>query len=80
MDGLTRAYASRLAKEGVTVNAVAPALIHTDMTSDPEELRKKIPMGRLGRADEVAQAVVFLVGNDYTTGQTVHVNGGLYYR
>jgi 3-oxoacyl-[acyl-carrier protein] reductase len=80
MDGLTRAYASRLVKEGVTVNAVAPALIHTDMTSDPEELRKRIPMGRLGRADEVAQAVAFLVGNDYTTGQTVHVNGGLYYR
>jgi 3-oxoacyl-[acyl-carrier protein] reductase len=80
MEGLTRAYASRLVREGITVNAVAPALIETDMTSDPEALRKRIPLGRLGRAEEVAQAVVFVVGNEYVTGQTVHVNGGLYYR
>ena len=50
------------------------------MTSDPEALSKRIPLGRLGRTEEVAQAVVFLVGNEYVTGQTIHVNGGLYYR
>jgi 3-oxoacyl-[acyl-carrier protein] reductase len=80
VEGLTRAYASRLVKEGITVNTVAPALIETDMISDSEALRKRIPMGRLGRAEEVARAVVFLATTEYSTGQTVHVNGGLYYR
>lgn len=80
VEGLTRAYASRLVKEGITVNAVAPALIETDMIADSEALRKRIPMGRLGRAEEVAQAVVFLATTAYSTGQTVHLNGGLYYR
>ncbi len=84
IEGLTRAYASRLVKEGITVNAVAPALIETDMmtkgAAGREDRRKLIPVGRLGRPEEVAEAVVFLAGNEYMTGQTVHVNGGLYFR
>ncbi len=80
MEGLTRAYASRLVKEGITVNAVAPALIKTDMSRDLEARKKLIPVGRLGQVEEVAEAVVFLAGNAYTTGQTLHLNGGLYFR
>ena len=80
MEGLTRAYASRLVKEGITVNAVAPALIKTDRTQDVEGKTKLIPMGRLGQTDEVAEAVVFVAENAYMTGQTLHLNGGLYFR
>ena len=79
IEGLTRAYASRLVKEGITVNAVAPALIRVERTKDVEAKEKLIPMGRLGRAEEVAEAVVLLAGNAYTTGQTLHLNGGLYF-
>jgi 3-oxoacyl-[acyl-carrier protein] reductase len=79
MEGLTRAYATRLVKEGITVNSVAPALILTDMSHDIEGLRKRIPLGRMGRAEEVAEAVVFAVSNEYMTGQTIHLNGGLYF-
>jgi len=80
IEGLTRAYASRLVKEGITVNAVAPSLIETDMIPDAESRRKHIPLGRLGRTDEVAEAVIFLAGNAYITGQTIYLNGGLYFR
>lgn len=80
VEGLTRAYAARLVKEGITVNAVAPAVIQTDMMPDAESRRKLIPLGRLGRTDEVAEAVIFLAGNGYMTGQTIHLNGGLYFR
>lgn len=80
IEGLTRAYASRLVKEGITVNAVAPSLIATDMIPDAESRRKHIPLGRLGRTDEVAEAVIFLAGNAYITGQTIYLNGGLYFR
>ncbi len=79
IEGLTRAYASRLVKEGITVNAVAPTLIDTDMTSDREDSRRRIPLGRLGQPDEVADAVVFLAQNEYMTGQTLHLNGGLFF-
>jgi len=79
IEALTRAYAQRVVKEGITVNNVAPALIATDMARDPENLRKRIPMDRLGRPEEVAEAVVFLLKNDFMTGQTIHVNGGLYF-
>lgn len=80
VEGLTRAYASRLVKEGITVNAVAPSLIETDMMPDVESRRKLIPLGRLGRPDEVAEAVIFLAGNGYMTGQTIYLNGGMYFR
>ncbi len=78
MEGLTRGYATRLAKEGVTVNAVAPSLVETDMTSDwARDRASAIPVGRLGTSEEVAQAVLMVLGNAYMTGQTVAVNGGL---
>src|SRR6267378_3675738 len=77
MEGLTRGYAARLVKEGITVNAVAPSLIETDMMRGRSDLARNIPLGRLGRADEVAQAVLMVLGNDYMTGQTVMLNGGM---
>ncbi len=80
VEGLTRAYASRLVKEGITVAAVAPSLIATDMIPDEESRRKQIPLGRLGRAEEVAEAVIFLAGNEYATGQVIALNGGMYFR
>ncbi len=80
LEGLTRAYAAQLVKEGVTVNAVAPSLIETDMIRGLEIKKERLPMGRLGRPEEVAEAVVFLAGNAYTTGQTVFLNGGRYFR
>ncbi|MBM4331636.1 MAG: 3-oxoacyl-ACP reductase FabG [Deltaproteobacteria bacterium] len=80
IEGLTRAYASRLVKEGITVTAVAPSLIATDMIPDEEGRRKQVPLGRLGRVDEVAEAVIFLAGNEYATGQVIALNGGMYFR
>lgn len=80
VEGLTRAYASRLIKEGITVNAVAPSLIATDMVEDTEKRRNVIPLGRLGRPEEVAEAVVFLANNEYITGQVIALNGGMYFR
>jgi 3-oxoacyl-[acyl-carrier protein] reductase len=77
IEGLTRGYAARLVKEGITVNAVAPSLIETDMMRGQENLVSRIPLGRFGKADEVAQAVMMLVDNDYMTGQTVAMSGGM---
>jgi 3-oxoacyl-[acyl-carrier protein] reductase len=77
MEGLTRGYAARLVKDGITVNAVAPSLIETDMMRGRPELAQRIPLGRLGQADEGAQAVMMLVGNAYMTGQTVAMSGGM---
>jgi 3-oxoacyl-[acyl-carrier protein] reductase len=79
MEGLTRGYAARLVKEGITVNAVAPSLIETDMIPAPAEAAAKVPLGRLGFPDEVAQAVLMVIGNAYMTGQTVPVNGGMHF-
>jgi 3-oxoacyl-[acyl-carrier protein] reductase len=79
IEGLTRAYAARLVKEGITVNAVAPSIIETDMLRGRKDLAKRIPMGRMGQAEEVAQAVVFASCNAYMTGQTILLNGGLYF-
>jgi 3-oxoacyl-[acyl-carrier protein] reductase len=77
MEGLTRGYAARLVKDGITVNAVAPSLIDTDMMSARrEDYEKRIPLGRMGTPDEVAQAVLMVLGNPYMTGQTVQLNGG----
>ncbi len=77
MEGLTRGYAARLVKEGITVNAVAPSLIETDMMRGRSELATRIPLGRMGQPDEVAQAVLMVLGNDYMTGQTIMLNGGM---
>jgi len=78
MEGLTRGYAARVVKDGVTVNAVAPSLIETDMVraglaSSPD----RIPLGRFGTAEECAQAVMMVIGNAYMTGQTVALSGGM---
>jgi 3-oxoacyl-[acyl-carrier protein] reductase len=77
VEGLTRGYAARLVKEGITVNAVAPSLIETDMMKGQEKLVSRIPLGRFGKADEVAKAVMLLVDNPYMTGQTIAMSGGM---
>jgi 3-oxoacyl-[acyl-carrier protein] reductase len=77
MEGLTRGYAARLVKEGVTVNAVAPSLIETDMMKGQDSLVGRIPLGRMGKPEEVATAVMMLIGNTYMTGQTVAMSGGM---
>ena len=80
MLGLMRSYAALLVKEGITANAVAPALIDTDMIrKDLTVDSSKIPLGRFGTVSEVAQVVVTLAKNGYVTGQTFNVNGGWYF-
>jgi 3-oxoacyl-[acyl-carrier protein] reductase len=80
MEGLTRGYAARLVRHGVTVNAVAPSLIDTEMiASQRAESAARVPLGRLGTSEEVAAAVVMVASNAYMTGQTVQVNGGLHF-
>jgi 3-oxoacyl-[acyl-carrier protein] reductase len=77
--GLTHSYACLLAKEGVTANAIAPALIVTEMlTSNPRAHSDHIPVGRFGTVEEVAEVAVMLARNGYITGQTINVNGGWY--
>ena len=83
--GLTRALARELASRNITVNAVAPGFIDTDMTKalseeHRAELAAQIPLGRLGESEDVAQAVLFLASDaaSYVTGVTLHVNGGMY--
>lgn len=79
LHGLTHSYAALLAKEGITVNTLAPALIETEMvTSNPRATPALIPVGRFGRVQEVADVVVMLAGNPYITGQTININGGWY--
>jgi 3-oxoacyl-[acyl-carrier protein] reductase len=78
MEGLTRGYAARLVAQGITVNAVAPSLIETDMVrSGLATSPARIPLGRFGSSEEVAQVVLMLVGNAYMTGQTVALSGGM---
>jgi 3-oxoacyl-[acyl-carrier protein] reductase len=77
--GLTHSYAALLAGDGVTANAIAPALIATEMvTGNPRARADLIPMGRFGTVDEVASVAVVLATNGYITGQTISVNGGWY--
>jgi 3-oxoacyl-[acyl-carrier protein] reductase len=81
--GLAHSLAARLARHGVTVNAVAPGLIETDMTADDPRVADPDlinPAGRLGRAEEVADAVAMVAENGFITGQTISVDGGLYPR
>lgn len=85
MEGFSRALAQEIASRNITVNCVAPGFIDTDMTSGlPEEhkaaLTSRIPMSRLGQPEEIAAVVGFLAsqGGGYVTGETIHVNGGMY--
>jgi 3-oxoacyl-[acyl-carrier protein] reductase len=78
MEGMTRGYAARLVKQGITVNAVAPSLIDTDMVkSGLASSAARIPLGRFGTSEEVAQVVMMLIGNEYMTGQTIALSGGM---
>jgi 3-oxoacyl-[acyl-carrier protein] reductase len=75
----TKSYARLLAKEGITVNAIAPALIGTEMVvSNPHVKPDIVPVGRFGSVEECADVAVLLASNGYITGQTIAVNGGLY--
>lgn len=77
--GLMHGYASQLAPEGITANAIAPALVETAMIAgNPAISPGRIPLGRFGRPEEVAEVAVMLAGNGYVTGQTINVNGGWY--
>ena len=85
VEALSRSLAQELGSRGITVNAVAPGFIATQMTEDlgdevREGLLARIPLGRLGSVEDVAHAVRFLASDDagYLTGQVIHVNGGLY--
>ena len=83
--GFTKSLAREVGVRGITVNAIAPGFIKTDMTDKLSEdqkvaLASQIPMARLGTVDEIAQSVLFLAseGGSYITAQTLHVNGGMY--
>jgi 3-oxoacyl-[acyl-carrier protein] reductase len=83
--GLAKAVAKELASRGITVNAVAPGYIETDMTASLAEKAKEamvamIPLGRAGKSEDVAAVVAFLASDEagYITGQVIHVSGGMY--
>lgn len=79
LEGLTRGYASRTAKDGITVNAIAPGPTDTEMGAPLKAggVEARIPVGRMGQAEDVAQATIMVIGNEFMTGQTIAVNGGL---
>jgi 3-oxoacyl-[acyl-carrier protein] reductase len=77
--GMTHSYAARLAKTGITANAIAPALIETEMVTDGLKASpERIPLGRFGTLEEAGETALFLVRNGFVTGQTINLNGGLY--
>lgn len=85
LEGMTRSLAHELSKRGITVNAIAPGFISTDMTDELNDeqraaMLEKIPAGRMGRVEDIAHSVAFLASDEaeYITGQTLHVNGGMY--
>lgn len=85
LDGLTRSLAREVASRNITVNSIAPGFIETDMTHELDQeqrdkLADEIPLGRLGQADDVAGLVAYLASPaaGYITGQTIHINGGMY--
>ena len=85
VEAFSRSLAKEVGSRGITVNSVAPGYIETDMTEQinnkmKEEILKQIPLERFGRAEEVAQLIEFLITDEasYITGQTIHINGGLY--
>ena len=85
VEAFSKSLSKEIGPRGITVNCVAPGFIETDMTSyinekDKEELIKQIPLGRFGKPEEISKIIEFLVSDKsaYITGQTIHVNGGLY--
>ena len=81
--GFTKSLALETARNGITVNAICPGFIETEMVAAmPESVRQsiieKVPMQRLGKTDEIAETVLFLINSSYITGQEINVNGGLY--
>ncbi|MRH90681.1 SDR family oxidoreductase [Nocardia sp. SYP-A9097] len=78
LEGLTRGYAARLAADGITVNAIAPGLIDTEMAAPLKEagVADRIPVGRIGTPDDIGRAVLLTISNGFLTGQTIAVNGG----
>lgn len=78
LEGLMHCYAKELAREGITANAIAPALIETEMLAAGIAKPDSIPVGRFGTVDEVSSLVVAVAKNGYITGQTIQVNGGVY--
>lgn len=75
--GLTKSAAKELASRNICVNAIAPGFVSTDMTVGLEEAAKAVPLGRMGRPEEIAALAVFLANADYITGEVIRIDGGL---
>jgi len=81
LHGLTHFLASRAGREGVTVNAIAPGFVATPMLpGDPERLGGSVPIGRVGRPEEVAEMALAVLANGYVNSQVVRIDGGMYPR